>query len=71
MHRFIPKEIGSIQLYSMPPVRKFINTQTDLEAMVFMMHFPDDPVDMESACNTGDTGDAGSIPGPGRSPGEG
>ena len=25
----------------------------------------------ESACNAGDTGDAGSIPGSGRSPGEG
>ena len=29
------------------------------------------PVDKESACNAGDTGDAGSIPGLGRSPGEG
>ena len=35
-----------------------------------MMGFPSDSVDRESACNAGDTGDAGSIPGPGRSPGE-
>ena len=54
----------------MPPVTEFINAQTDLETMVFMMGFPDDSVDKESACNAGDTGGAGSIPGPGRSPGE-
>ena len=31
----------------------------------------DNSAGKESACNTGDTGDAGSIPGVGRSPGEG
>ena len=35
-----------------------------------MMGFPSDSVDKESACNAGDTEDAGSIPGLGRSPGE-
>jgi len=30
---------------------------------------PPGPVGKESACNEGDTGDAGSIPGSGRSPG--
>ena len=32
---------------------------------------PDGWSSEESACNAGDTGDAGSIPGLGRSPGEG
>ena len=35
------------------------------------MGFPDDSVGKESACNTGDTGDMGLIPGSERSPGEG
>ena len=35
------------------------------------MGFPEGSVDKESACNAGDTGDAGSIPGSGRSPGGG
>ena len=30
--------------------------------------FPDDSVGEESACNAGDTGDVGSVPGSGRSP---
>ena len=33
--------------------------------------FPSGSVGKESACNAGDTGDMGSIPGLGRSPGEG
>ena len=33
--------------------------------------FPNGSVDKAYACNAGDTGDAGSIPGFGRSPGEG
>ena len=33
--------------------------------------FPDVSVTKESACNAGDTGNMGSIPGSGRSPGEG
>ena len=33
--------------------------------------FPSGSVDKESACNAGDTGDVGLIPGSGRSPGEG
>ena len=33
--------------------------------------FPGDSVSKESTCNAGDTGDAGSIPGLGRSPGGG
>ena len=33
--------------------------------------FPDGSVGKESACNAGDTGDTGLIPGSGRSPGEG
>ena len=33
--------------------------------------FPNGSVGKESACNAGDTGDAGSIPGLGRSPGGG
>ena len=33
--------------------------------------FPDGSVGKESACNAGDTGDAGSIPGLGRSSGGG
>ena len=35
------------------------------------MGFPSGSVDEESACNSGDAGDAGSIPGSGRSPREG
>ena len=35
------------------------------------MGFPHGSVGKESACNAGDTGDAGSIPGWGRSPGKG
>ena len=34
-------------------------------------HFPDGSVGKESACNAGDTGDLGSVPGSGRSPGGG
>ena len=33
--------------------------------------FPHDSVGKESTCTAGDTGDLGSIPGLGRSPGEG
>ena len=33
--------------------------------------FPDGSAGKESACNAGDTGDVGSIPGSGRSPGGG
>lgn len=33
MYHFIAKEIGSIQLYSIPPVTEFINAQTDLETL--------------------------------------
>ena len=33
--------------------------------------FPNGSVGKESACNAGDIRDMGSIPGPGRSPGEG
>ena len=33
--------------------------------------FPSGSVDKESACNAGDTGDVGLIPGSGQSPGEG
>ena len=33
--------------------------------------FPDGSAGKESACNAGDTGDVGLIPGSGRSPGEG
>ena len=35
------------------------------------MGFPDGSAAKESICNAGDTGDVGSIPGFGRSPGEG
>ena len=34
------------------------------------MGFPDGSAGKESACNAGDTGDAGPIPGLGRAPGE-
>ena len=37
----------------------------------FRLGFPDGAVGKESACNTGDRGDAGLIPGSGRSPGGG
>ena len=36
-----------------------------------ILDFPDGSVGKESTCNVGDSGDAGSIPGSGRSPGEG
>ena len=36
-----------------------------------MQGFPNGSVGKESVCNAGDTGDAGSTPGWGRSPGEG
>ena len=35
---------------------------------VHKIGFPDGSAGKESTCNTGDTGDAGSIPGSGRSP---
>ena len=35
------------------------------------MGFPSGSVGKESSCSTGDTGDTGSVPGSGRSPGEG
>ena len=35
------------------------------------MGFPEASAGKESTCNAGDMGDAGSIPGSGRSPGEG
>ena len=35
------------------------------------MGFPGDSVGKEYACNAGDTGDMGSIPGTGKSPGGG
>ena len=35
------------------------------------MDFPSDSAGKESTCNVGDTGDAGSVLGPKRSPGEG
>ena len=35
------------------------------------MDFPNSSAGKESACNAGDTGDAGSLPGLGRSPGGG
>ena len=35
------------------------------------MDFPDGSAGKESACNEGETGDSGSIPGSGRSPGGG
>ena len=37
----------------------------------FLQDFLGGSVSKESACNAGDTGDTGSIPGSGRSPGEG
>ena len=36
-----------------------------------MLGFPDGSAGKESSCNAGDTGDAGSIPGLGGSPGGG
>ena len=38
---------------------------------ITLMGFPDGSVGKESTCNAGDTGDAGSIPRVGRSPGGG
>ena len=38
--------------------------------LTFMQGFPNGSVGKEFACNTGDIGDTGSIPGSGRSPGE-
>ena len=35
------------------------------------MGFPEGLASKESTCNAGDMGDAGSVPGSGRSPGEG
>ena len=35
------------------------------------MNFPGGSAGKQTACNTGDTGDLGSIPGSGRPPGEG
>ena len=37
----------------------------------YSIDFPDDSVGKKYACNAGDTGDTGSIPGSGRSPGGG
>ena len=36
----------------------------------YKKNFPDSSMDKESACNAGDTGNMGLIPGSGRSPGE-
>ena len=38
--------------------------------MTHLTSFLDGSADKESACNAGDTGDVGSIPGSGKSPGE-
>ena len=38
---------------------------------VYEIGFPNGSVGKESTCNTGDAGDVGSIPGSGRSPGDG
>ena len=46
----------------------FENLASQRDALFFIFNFPDSSVGKESACNAGDTG---SIPGSGRSPGEG
>ena len=40
-------------------------------SVILNKSFPDGSVDKESTCNAGDIGDTGSIPGSGRSPGDG
>ena len=45
----------------------FLSNHLFLEVHI---NFPHGSVGEESACNVGDTGDVGSIPGSGRSPGE-
>ena len=44
---------------------------TEMEKNGEVQGFPDGSNSMESTCNAGDTGDAGSIPGLGRFPEEG
>ena len=57
-----------------PPQAPLKYEQRDLKKKKKDMHplgFPDGSVGKESACNAGDTGDAGSLLGSGRSPGGG
>ena len=51
---------------SQEPFMFFFNGKLEIEA-----GFPDSSVGKESTCNAGDIRDVGSIPGLGRSPGEG
>ena len=44
---------------------------TERLSLSHLFSFPDGSVSKESACNAGATGDVSSIPGVGRSPGEG
>ena len=55
-------------------LRVFITREKTFFSILYIceiMGFPDGSVGKESACSAGDTGDVGSIPGLGRSPGEG
>ena len=49
----------------------FLNRHENKPHIFYEMGFDDGSAGKESACNAGDTGLVGSIPGSGRSPGEG
>jgi len=56
-----PRRLGSAQISGLHPWY--------LELIFLTNFFPIDPASKESACNAGDTGDAGLIPKSGRFPG--
>ena len=49
----------------------FLNRHENKPHIFYEMGFTDSSAGKESACNAGDTGEVGSIPGSERSPGEG
>ena len=49
----------------------FLNRHENKPLIFHEMGFADSSAGKESACNAGDTGEVGSIPGSERSPGEG
>ena len=59
-----------ILVYSFP-ILAVVNYHKFSRLKQHMCGLPDSPVGKESACSARDTGDVGSIPGLGRSPGEG
>ena len=57
-----------------PPLKCFLSSCVSITTknlLLLLLSFPDGSSGKESTCNSSDTGDLGSIPGWGRSPGKG